>query len=147
MEMAVWTPKRVLLLALGFALFSAAYLVYAHFLGGINGLPPLPEDYGPMIVGDNPPILPEKQENEADHKLRIAFGTDCDEVKNRNIKVELQSRGMVLAAQEIKFTSDGRVKLMPFSLAIFGKDGDAEKFPEINTVQCHEATLTRSEEH
>src|SRR5437016_4744810 len=140
--MAVWTPKRVLLLAIGFALFSAAYLVYAHFLGGINGLPPLPESYGPIKNGDaDRRILKEPRENEADQKLRIAFGPDCDEVKNRNIKVELQSRGMVLAAQEIKFL-DGRVKLTPFSLAIFGKDGDANKFPEINTVQCKEATLT-----
>ena len=39
MERTVWTPKRVLLLVVGFFLFSMAYMVYAHFLGGINGLP------------------------------------------------------------------------------------------------------------
>jgi lipopolysaccharide export system protein LptA len=140
MEKAVWTPKRILLLAIGFALFFAAYMVYAHFLGGINGLPPLPDDYGPIADGVKH-IVPEERENEADHKLRIAFGPDCDEVKKFNIKVELQSRGMVLASQEIKF-EDGRVKLIPFSFAIFGKDREGEKFPEINTIQCHEAKLT-----
>src|SRR5439155_21778890 len=88
------------------------------------------------------PILPEEpRENEAEHKLRIAFGPDCDEVKNRNIQVELQSRGIVLATTDVKFL-DGRVKLSPFSLAIFGKDAAADKFPDINTVQCKEATLT-----
>lgn len=136
----MWTPKRILLLAIGFAVFFAAYMVYAHFLGGINGLPPLPDEYGPIAEGIKH-LVPPERENDADHKLRIAFGPDCEEVKNRNIKVELQSRGMVLAAQEIKF-EDGRVKLTPFSLAIFGKDRDGDKFPEINTIKCREARLT-----
>jgi lipopolysaccharide export system protein LptA len=136
----VWTPKRILLLAVGFALFSAAYLVYAHFLGGINGLPPLPDDYGPIVDGPQR-VVPGERENEADRKLGIAFGPDCDEVKNRNIKVELQSRGMVLATQAIKF-EDGKVKFVPFSLAVFGKDRDGATFPEITTIQSREARLT-----
>jgi hypothetical protein len=143
MERTVWTPKRVLLLVVGFFLFSMAYMVYAHFLGGINGLPPLPEDYGPIADSHSRPFVPENRENEADYKLRLAFGPDCDEVKNRNIKVELQSRGMVFAAQDMKF-ENGRVKFSPFSLAIFGKEKEheGEKGLEINTVQCREATLT-----
>src|SRR5262249_38854149 len=141
-ERTVWTPKRVLLLAVGFVLFSVAYLVYAHFLGGINGLPPLPDDYRPIaLIGERELPPPDEHENEADHKLRLAFGPDCDEVKNRNIKVELQSKGMVLAAQDIKFIG-GSVRLTPFSLAIFGKDKEGEPSPEINTVQCREATIT-----
>jgi lipopolysaccharide export system protein LptA len=144
MERTVWTPKRVLMLAMGFALFFTAYMVYAYFLGGINGLPPLPDYYLPIADDNNPIVLP-NQENEADRKLRIAFGPDCDEVKNRNIKVELQSRGMVLAAQDIKF-EEGRVKLMPFSIAIFGKDRDGDQFPEINTIQCQEAKLAFDKE-
>lgn len=137
----MWTPKRILLLAVGFALFCAAYMIYAHFLGGINGLPPLPDDYGPIVGGGRPIPPDEDRENEADRRLGLAFGPDCDEVKNRNIKVELHSRGMVLAAQDIKF-EDGRVKLTPFSLAIFGKDRDDQKFPEITTIQAREARLT-----
>jgi hypothetical protein len=137
----VWTPKRILLLAVGFTLFSAAYLIYAHFLGGINGLPPLPDDYGPIAGGVQRIVPEEDRENEADRRLGLAFGPDCDEVKNRNIKVEFQSRGMVLAAQDIKF-EEGRVKLTPFSLAIFGKDREGQKFPEITTIQAREARLT-----
>jgi hypothetical protein len=141
MESAVWTPKRILLLATGFGLFFAAYVVYAYFLGGINGLPPLPEGYGPIAEGPLPIAPGGGRENEADNKLGIAFGPECDEVKARNIKVELPSRGMVLAAKEIAFV-DGKVKLTPFSLAMFGKQRDGEKFPEITTVQANEALLT-----
>ena len=41
----VWTPKRVLLVLAGFALFFTTYQVYANVLGlgGIDGLTPLPE--------------------------------------------------------------------------------------------------------
>ena len=39
----MWTPKRVLLLVLGIVVFTSAYVVYAHFLGRVDGLPPLPE--------------------------------------------------------------------------------------------------------
>ena len=49
--------------------------VYAHFLGGIDGLPPLPEEFWPQpnLVETDPPPL---RENEADRKLRLAFGED-----------------------------------------------------------------------
>jgi lipopolysaccharide export system protein LptA len=142
MEKTVWTPKRVLLLAVSFLFFSMTYMVYAHFLGGINGLPPLPEEYGPIVLEGSPePSISEPRENEADKKLRIAFGPDCDEVTKRNIKVELQSRGMVFAAENMKF-DNGRVKFDKFSLAIFGKQHAGERGQEINTVTCNEATLT-----
>jgi lipopolysaccharide export system protein LptA len=138
----VWTPKRVLLLAAGFVVFLTAYLVYAHFLGGIDGLPPLPEAYSPIAPSDDPPRTPSvTQENSVDNKLRMAFGNAYDEVKNRKIKLELQQRGIVLAAQEAKILEDGRVELKPFSLAIFRKERVPEKFPEINTVQSKSAVL------
>ena len=42
----MWTPKRIVLLVLGFCLFFSAYTAYARsFLGHIDGLPPLPEAY------------------------------------------------------------------------------------------------------
>jgi hypothetical protein len=40
----MWTPKRILLLVLGFVTFWLAYGVYAYFLGGVDGLPPLPPE-------------------------------------------------------------------------------------------------------
>ena len=138
----MWTPKRVLLLAAGFVVFLTAYLVYAHFLGGIDGLPPLPEAYSPIAQPDDPIRPPSvTQENSVDNKLRMAFGNAYDEVKNRKIKLELQQRGIVLAAQEAKILEDGRVELKPFSLAIFRKERVPEKFPEINTVQSKSAVL------
>ena len=51
----MWTPKRVLLLVLGFAVFITAYFVYAHFLGAIDGLPDLPRTYWPNPEGPTPP--------------------------------------------------------------------------------------------
>ncbi|HMC88741.1 MAG TPA: hypothetical protein VKI17_04295, partial [Gemmataceae bacterium] len=109
----MWTPKRVLLLAAGFVVFLTAYLVYAHFLGGIDGLPPLPEAYSPIASdGGDPPRPPSPpQENSADSKLRLAFANFWDEIKNRKIKLELQQRGIVLAAQDATIQPDGTVRL------------------------------------
>jgi lipopolysaccharide export system protein LptA len=138
----VWNPKRVLLLVVGFALFFTTYEIYAHFLGGIDGLPPLPEAYWPS---DEPPIdlskLPVRK-NEADLKLSQAFGEDCQEVKERTIKLVVSTRGLVLAANQFTIEPDGRVKLTPFSIAIFGKDRPDFKYPDINTVRANEAYLT-----
>jgi lipopolysaccharide export system protein LptA len=136
----VWTPKRILLLAAGFALFFAAYLVYTHFLGGVDGLKPLPAEYGPILIEDSPTEPPPPRESSAEEKLRLAFGDNCEELK-RKMNLELGSRGMVLSIDDFKTQEDGRVKLMPFSLAIFRKSTDG-KTPEINTVKSQQALLT-----
>ena len=39
------TPRRLLLLVLGFVVCLGAYQVYAFFLGHYDGLPPLPPEY------------------------------------------------------------------------------------------------------
>jgi len=133
-----------LLLTLGFGLFSVAYLIYAHFLGGIDGLPPLPDDFRPVATADNqppePPPLPQN-ETSVDQKLRMAFGDDCKEIRDYKIKLELQKKGMVLAAGDFKIQPDGKVLLAPFSLAIFGKPRADGKDVEINTVQSDSAIL------
>jgi len=135
----VWTPKRVLLLAGGFVLFFGAYLVYAFFLGGIDGLPSLPSNYLPIegMITPEPPPLP--TENSANGQLRLAFGEACPELGW--IKLELPSRGMVLATQKTKVLPDGRISLKPFSLAIIRKERGPTGWPEINTVQSKEAIL------
>jgi hypothetical protein len=136
----VWTPKRILLLTAGFFLFFTTYAVYAHFLGGIDGLPALPREYWPS---DDPPVIEpwDFHPGDADRKLIQAFGQDCVEVKERTIKLFIKDKGMVLATNEFGIEADGRVKLKPFSIAIFGKDRDSFRFPEINTVRCKEAYL------
>jgi lipopolysaccharide export system protein LptA len=139
----VWTPKRIVLLTLGIGLFLGAYFVYAYFLGGIDGLPPLPEDYRPIANVGPPDDAPLPQsENSANSKLRTAFGVDCRETKDFKIKLELQKKGMVLAAGDFKIDPEGKLLLYPFSLAIFGKPRGDGQDPEINTVQSDTALLT-----
>ena len=59
----MWNSKRILLLGLGFALFLAGYVVYAYFLGGIDGLPPLPITLRPSgNSGSLPPPPPDDVE-------------------------------------------------------------------------------------
>jgi hypothetical protein len=136
----VWTPKRVLLLSLGFAVFFAAYLVYASFLGGINGLPPLPLECLPSADAE-PVNPPPPRKNQVDQKLRMAFGEDCRELK-RAIKLEVRAHGIVLTADQFVIEKDGRVLLKPFSIALFGKSVGPDGTPEINTIRSDEAYLT-----
>jgi hypothetical protein len=138
--MAVWTPKRILLLAVGFFVFGAIYLGYSHFLGSIDGLPPLPQMFEPLAVDTPPSIPPPPRMDSATQKLQMAFGEGAIEVK-RKIKLELQ-KGIVLSTQDIIIRTDGLVELVPFSIAIFGKDRGDGGYPEINTVQAYKAILT-----
>jgi lipopolysaccharide export system protein LptA len=138
----MWTPKRIGLLVVGFAVFAGAYGVYAHFLGAINGLPPLPEAYLPnetLVMTPEPPAQPRQQE--VDRKLRMAFGEDCEEL-SRSIRFEVRNRGMALSAGAIIFEKNGDVSLSPISLALFGKTVGPAGVPEINTVRAKDAILT-----
>jgi lipopolysaccharide export system protein LptA len=133
----VWTPRRVLLLAAGVVLFIAAYVAYAHALGGIDGLPALPERYSPRPHGDTPPsrgpsVTP------IEERLQQAFGVGCPELK-MPIKIE-SPRGIVVAAKDCVFENGGReVRLTPVSMAIF--KAAAKGDPEINTLRGATATL------
>ena len=42
-------------------LHAIDYLVYAYFLGGINGLPPLPADYVEIKMDTDPELLPSRE--------------------------------------------------------------------------------------
>ncbi len=138
----MWTPRRVVLLVVGFAIFLSGYLVYASYLGRIDGLPPLPEAY--WREPDNEPIqeIGPRPPNIIVQKLQLAFGPDCPETK-RPIKLEVPSRGLVLAAQDfIIQREDGRVKLSPLSIIIYGKAVGEDRTVEINTVRCDVGYLT-----
>jgi hypothetical protein len=144
----VWTPKRVVLLVLGFALLTAAYWTYARFLGGIDGLPALPEMYHPGEGDGGGPLADgnESTTNPTDAKLRQAFGEECPEL-NYAIKLEVRSKGMVLASKEFTIMPhgdprEGQVRFQPLSVALYGKNNPEGKFPEINTVRCNVAYLT-----
>jgi hypothetical protein len=128
----------VLLLVGALLLFLSGYAVYALFLGGIDGLTQLPPEWlppdGEAVV---PPALPLPLR---ELMIQQAFGKDCDELR-RQIKLLVRDKGLVLAAGEFFIEQDGRVKLAPFSAAMFPKSKDGGK-PEIYTVQCDFAFLT-----
>ncbi len=134
----MWTPKRVLILMGSSLLFLAGYAVYSYFLGGLDNLPPLPPEMLPRA--DIQPGL-DTTGGEIELKLQQAFGPGCEELR-RPMTLLLRDKGMVLAAGQVDPKEpDGRVKMYPFSVAIFPK-GKIEGFPEINTVQCEVAYLT-----
>jgi lipopolysaccharide export system protein LptA len=137
----VWTPKRVLLLLASFTSIFVVYLVYANFLGGIDGLTPLPEDYWPVAGPQEPLPPPPPIVNLADVKLQQAYGEACPELQ-RTIKLDLRNRGLVLAVDEFTPQPDGRVLLQPCSLAMFGKNVGPGGFPEINALSAEVAFLT-----
>ena len=140
----MWTPKRMLILLSGLTLFLGVYFVYAYFLGGFNGLPVLPDVY--VVRPDEVPdyLTPDDGTNEGDteRKLKWAFGAESEEAR-RPIKLDLRSRRLLLAAKDFEIVKeDGRVKLSPFSAALFADHKNDGMFPEINTVQCKVAYLT-----
>jgi lipopolysaccharide export system protein LptA len=137
----VWTPKRVLLLLGCFAALCTVYEVYAGFLGGIDGLTPLPADYWPPEGPSTPPPPLPPRTNLADIKLQQAYGQSCPELQ-RTIKLDLRNRGMVLAVDEFTPQQDGRVLLQPCSLAMFGKTLGPDGIPEINALSSDVAFLT-----
>src|SRR5260370_6515305 len=124
-----------------FASLLGGYSVYGHFLGGIDGLTPLPEDYGPPTGPPNP-LPPSVRRNMAEEMLKKAFAADCDELRRIN-KLEIPSRHMVLGVDRFKPITEedddkehlGQVLLSPFSVAIFGKG------EEINTIKSKQAFL------
>ncbi len=137
----MWTPKRIVLLVLGFALFSAGYFSYSFVLGGIDGLPPLPPELLAKLDPEGRTITPPPRVNKVDIKLGQAFGLECRELK-RDIKLELSRNNMVLAADDFKINDEGRLVLRPFSVAMFGKPKNDGRYPEINTIRADVAILT-----
>jgi lipopolysaccharide export system protein LptA len=126
------------LLILGLVLFGTAFGVYARFLGWIDGLPQLPEEFLVRRADDEP--IPTPTFTPVEQKLLLAFpgGGPWHEVGYTH-KIELHTKGIVLATREFSVEPDGRVRLAPFSLATFkGRPGE---FPEINTVHCDVAYL------
>jgi lipopolysaccharide export system protein LptA len=140
----MWTPKRIILLVGWFTFFIAAYVGSSYFLGGIDGLPPLPDRFKPVAVGRETIAFPSQPEFSADKKLRMAFGDRCDELK-RKFKLEVDPRGLVLASENVTIEHgerEGQALLAPFSVAIFSKDKGDGKYPDITIVQAERAYLT-----
>ena len=138
----MWTPRRLVLLACGFMFFVSLHVGYAlSYLGGIDGLPPLPEKFCPT-PGRPTEIGPLTiRHNTLDQKIKLAFGEGCPELV-RPIRLEMHNKGMVLAADQFQIEQDGRVCLTPLSVGLFGKPKLNQKTPEINTLRSQVAYLT-----
>jgi hypothetical protein len=139
----MWTPKRIVLLAVGFLMFTLAYIVYsATSLGRINTLPPLPEQYQ-AGAGNTEPVLKQRKTGATllERKMEKAFGIGCKELK-WPVLLELNSKSMVMAAGMFEVVEDGRMKLEPMSLAVFGKKKNDGRDVEINTLKCKQAYIT-----
>ena len=137
----MWTPKRIVLLALGFFVFFSGYMLYASALGGIDGLPPLPAADLPPDPGHLPSGPLPSHGLKLEDKLRQAFGQDCPELQ-WPLKLELNSKNMVVAARNFTIQEDGRLHLDHISVALFGKETGDGRPVEINTVRAKQAYLT-----
>lgn len=142
----MWTPKRIILLVGWFVFFIAAYMGSSFLLGGIDGLPPLPDRLKPVgSEKEGGLVYPNQPEFSADKKLRIAFGPYNQAIKSCKFKLEVEPRGLVLASEDVTIEHgerEGQAKLKPFNVAVFSKDKGDGKYPEITTVQAKIAYLT-----
>lgn len=145
----MWTPRRVLLLLGGMLLLGAVYGVYARWLGWLDGLPPLPEQFRLKGGGEMRPR--ERTVSPTVERIREAFGPDCPEQHSAFYPIQLERRtptsSIVLACGTPPFNNgSNRVPVAPFSVAIFGKPrpdhlrqpGEA---PEITTLHADKAIL------
>ncbi len=134
----MWNAKRVLILMVGALIFLSAYIVYAQFLGGIDGLQPLPPEYLPNPNADafaGPP------QDEKGKILQLAFGSNCPEMKYP-IQLWMRDKGIVIAAGDCRFEEDGRVRLTPFSGVHLPRSKTPRTQQDLYTIQCEDAFLT-----
>jgi len=137
----MWTPRRLLLFVLSFAGFFSAYLVYDHFLGHYDGLPPLPAEYrpGPARSAFLQPGATPAEGVGLTAQLERAFGPNCEEKKRRLF--EWRAQGILVATEEWKLQPSGRLLLTKVSVALFSKPRAGQVGDEINTVKADEAEI------
>jgi lipopolysaccharide export system protein LptA len=132
-----------MLLVGGFLLFTLAYTIYsATSLGRINTLPPLPDYYRADPHGDaGKPIAVRQGPSPLEKKMEQAFGIGCRELK-WPVLLDLNAKSMVMAAGMFEVVEDGRMKLEPMSIGLFGKKKGDGRGVEINTLRCKQAYIT-----
>ena len=138
----MWTARRILILFGGVLITLSSYAVYALFLGGIDGVAPLPPEYLPNPDDTDGHWMSGPQTGDAGKYLEMGFGAGCEETK-WPLQLWLPRKQIVFAAGEFKIDqATGRVKLAPFSAAVFHKSKGPGGFPEISTIECEVAYLT-----
>src|SRR5437667_6384477 len=113
----MWTPRRILLAAVGLMFFGTTYGVYAYFLGWIDGLPSLPTEYAErLIFNGNMPVLP-ADGNPTAQRIRQAFGINAPELHYK-IKADSKAKGILVVAQDVsKPDEKGQVEFISCSVA------------------------------
>src|ERR1019366_1458495 len=134
---------RILILVFGLFVCLSGFAVYSLFFGNVDGLAPFEPGRLPAARGTEKELAQEGEPlGEADKRLKKAFGPLCRELQ-RPLRLWLSDKGIVFAAGEFNIDkSDGRVKLAPFSAAIYHKSSVPGAFPEISTISCDMAILT-----
>jgi hypothetical protein len=134
------TPKRLLVVVLGFGVLFGGYLTYNHFLGHYDGLQPLPVEYRPHGgLGESSNAPPIVRQNTLHQRLEEAFGPNCEETRRRYM-LQWPMQGLVLAAERYEIT-EGKLKLSKVSVAHFGKPRPDAKMPEINSLRGDQAVV------
>ena len=136
----MWTPKRILMLAFGMALFFSGYLVYGRFLGGIDGLPPLPPYLCTRANPEDHKVPPAPRSLGCKNCLRRP-GKGCTEW-NRPIQLELNRKAMLLAADTCVI-ENGKLRLEPMSVALFGKDKKRDQHDSLSEGGPHLRSAAR----
>jgi hypothetical protein len=139
------TPRRIMIMLLGFAGCIVAYFGYSVAFGNIDGLPQLPAKFLEVATGQavvlNAPVSPTYM------RLADAFGPNSEEVVDSNVyknRVELRDKGLVLATGAPIFDNTEAVVVSPVSVALFAKPTTALKpgeAPEISTFHADKAIL------
>ena len=137
----MWTAKRVVILIASLSAILGGYAVYTVFLGVIDNLQALPGRYLPG--GDDPPL--ERRDDSTlscDKLLEKAFGAGREELQ-RPIRLMFPDKGITISAGLFEIEkSDGRVRMAPFSVALFHKTKTPGGYPEISTIKADVALLT-----
>jgi hypothetical protein len=117
---------------------AALYFGYARLLGSLDGLPPLPAEYGPDNASNvlDRPVGPSTT---TDQRIEKAFGKGSAELRYP-IKLEMRQKGILFCSHDFKIIKeglrDGWVEMSPLSLATFSERKGADGMEEINTVYC-----------
>ncbi len=139
----MWTPRRIFLSLMGLLVSMALYLGYAQLLGGFDGLPPLPANFGPESrsdAGEQRPI----SAGTTDQRIEKAFGRYCPELRYP-IKLEMRQKGILFCSHRFEIIKEGQregwVQMSPLSLAAFSERKGADGLEEINTIYCDTAYI------
>lgn len=138
----MFTPRRLLLLILGFAVCFGAYEIYAFFLGHYDGLPPLPPEYrynpNAVAASSDSPDRTTNQKHEIAKLLERAFGPKCPELnRKRSIEIGKPESRTVFAFDDWTL-EDGWLRMTNPSVANFKKlpaEGQQPEREEITTLQ------------